>query len=173
MKKRKNSKLYLWIKDVILKSLVILLVVTAGFYAYGQIYWPGDDPNPVSGVVGMFLGESEAAFTTSTNYAEANDECATHSDPLIFGSHICTPDEMLNSYNHATAQSPINTYADSSTLWVNNGPPAYTANANDCKGWAAIDSPSNNPNYGTIWNFANKSGGLLNCKPDKKWACCK
>ena len=174
-KKRKIKNIINWLKDAVLKSLVILLVVAAGYYAYAQITWPADNPNPVSGVVGMFVGESDGVFDASVNsYDDANALCSNHTDVNIAGSHVCTPAEMTNSYNHGTVGvSPIYLYNTSATLWVNSGPPGYTANANDCKGWTKTDSPADNPNFGTVWNFDGKYGGLLHCRDDKKFACCK
>lgn len=182
MKKKTATKMALWIKDAGLKSLVILLLVTAGFYTYAQITWPAADPNDVSGIVGKFVGDSidtgrsgnQGTFEAPLFYEGANDFCSTNSNSNIAGSHVCTPDEMINSYNHGQAGvSPIFTYTDSATLWINNGPPAFTANANDCKGWVETSSPTSNPNYGTVWNFSSKAGGLLPCRTGKAWACCK
>ena len=186
MKKKTFFKALEWLKDTGLKAFAVLALIVGGFYVYAElVVWPTNDPNPTTGVVGVFVGESKAPFNPSsaspavgTNYIDANNLCATHTDENIKGSHVCTPDEMVNSYNHSNAQSPILTYKDqagaSKTLWINNGPPAFTANANDCKGWAAVDSPLENMNYGTVWNFDDKAGGLLPCNvKDKKFACCK
>lgn len=181
--KKKNTflKILNWLKDAGLKALVILLVVVAGFYAYGAINWPTGEPNPTTGVVGIFVGYTDTSFINSQSYSAVNDWCANENvitpDGTVngLGAHVCTPDEMLNSYNHMTAGSPIHddNYAGPATLWVNSGPPGYTANANDCKGWSAITSPSDNPNFGTVWNFSEKYGGLLHCRTGKQFACCK
>lgn len=182
MKKKTLSKTMHWLKDAGLKALVVLLLVTAGFYTYAQITWPAADPNDVSGIVGKFVGDSIdksrsgnlGTFEASSSYQDANDFCSTNTDQDVAGSHVCTPDEMINSYNHGVSGiSPIFTYTDSTTLWINNGPPAFTANANDCKGWVETTSPLENPNYGTIWNFSTKAGGLLPCRTGKAYACCR
>lgn len=179
MKKKNTLKNVLnWFKDAGLKALVILLVVATGFYAYAQITWPGSDPNPTTGVVGMFVGASETAFTTAIDYDQANQKCANHStDVSIRGSHVCTPDEMINSYNHGVVdESPIYTHDSTAipNLWINNGPPGFTASANDCKGWTVISRGNNDdPNFGAMWIFSKKAGGLTPCQPDKKFACCK
>lgn len=176
MKKTKKSSIFLaWTKDVLLKSFAIFILVAAGIFTYAQINFPDDAPNDVSGVVGMFVGESEDAFTASTSYAVANAKCRDHSTNAdIAGSHICTPDEMINSYNHGEiGVAPI--YGQAGTLWVNNGPPAFTATANDCNGWTRPEPgvDVNNLNYGTVWNFNDQAGGLLPCTNTKGWACCK
>lgn len=191
MKKKTLSKSVHWLKDAALKALVVLLLVTAGFYTYAAINWPAADPNDVSGIVGKFVGDSVdtsrsgnlGTFEAAIDYAQANDYCSTNTDSNITGSHVCTPDEMINSYNHgAPGVSPIFTYCpggaacpagNSATLWINNGPPAFTANANDCKGWLETSSPASNPNYGTVWNFQTSSGGLLPCRTSKAYACCR
>lgn len=174
MKHQKTSQWLRWTKEALYKGLVILLVGVGGMYAYAQITWPSADPNPVSGVVGVFVGESSSAFNAASDYDKVNDFCANSSDANVKGSHICTPAEMANSYNNGQSGiSPIYTYSQSPTLWINSGPPGYTANANDCKGWTAITSPLANPNYGTVWNFVNDYGSLLPCDVGKKFACCK
>ncbi|MBN2095784.1 hypothetical protein JW752_00080 [Candidatus Peregrinibacteria bacterium] len=175
MAKNKKSKNTLkWLKDAFFKALIFPLLLVIGYYAHAAITWPGSDPNPVTGVVGMFVGESDSAYSTGVGYEDVNLYCQNHSNATIAGSHVCTPAEMTNSLNHGTiGVSPVFTYAGSTTLWINSGPPGYTANSNDCKGWTATDSPSGNPNYGTVWNFAEQYGGLLPCKTGKKYACCK
>lgn len=174
MKKNRFKKYLNWTQEIFYKGLVILFMVIGGVYAYAQITWPSADPNPTTGVVGVFVGESDSAFSSAVNYVTANSYCENSNNPAIAGSHICTPAEMTNSYNHGQAGiSPIYTYNSSNTLWINSGPPGYTANANDCKGWTAISSPLNNPNYGTVWNFNDEYGSLLPCTTGKKFACCK
>jgi len=178
-KKKTHKKMLIWLKDAWLKAIVVFLIVAGGFYAYAQITWPDDEPNPTTGVVGMFVGESSAAYTTGSDYDSINDLCSgTITDPdgkSWTGCHVCTQDEMMNSYNHGKAGiAPIFTYDSSNTLWINSGPPGFTANANDCKGWTATTSPISNPNYGRVWNFPSQYGGLLPCSTaNKKFACCK
>lgn len=176
--KKKNTILNAlsWLKDAGLKALVILLVVTAGFYTYAQITWPGSDPNPTTGVVGMFVGASENPFGPGMDYDQVNNECSNHSTDIdIQGSHVCTPDEMINSYNHGVVgTSPIYTYTDTPNLWINNGPPGFTASANDCKGWSVTERGADaDPNFGAMWIFSKKAGGLTPCQTGKKFACCK
>lgn len=176
MKNKSTRKIANWFKDVGLKSFAILLLVAAGFYTYAQVAFPTDSPNPVSGVVGQFVGESTNPYTGSAGYATANKLCADSPDPNINGSHICTPDEMENSYNHGTPASPITSYTNppSNTLWINGGPPGFTANANDCQGWIETTNPIDNPNYGVVWDFALERGEVRPCDiPAKKFACCK
>lgn len=165
-----------WLKDVGLKAFAVFLVVAAGFYAYAAITWPGATPNDVSGVVGMFVGPSDGAFGASLGYEGANVLCSGHSDANIAGSHVCTPDEMMNSYNHMNANSPIHPtqYTGPVTLWINNGPPGYEANANDCGGWKITDpGAGGSPNFGTVWNFNSDRGVLKRCGTGRGFACCR
>lgn len=162
-----------WIKDVSIKSLVILLVVSGGFYAYAQIAWPSSDPNPVTGVVGTFVGASSQVYGAPLNYVNANDYCETDADPNINGSHICTVNEMINSYNHSNVNSPILTYAATNTLWVNAGSSATNLNANDCGGWTEVSSSIANPQFGMVWNFNSDESYLVTCRANKAFACCK
>lgn len=172
-KKKTIPKLLNWLKDAGLKAFVILLIVASGFYALAAISWPADQPNAVTGLVGVFVGESTTPFNSSIGYKTANTYCSSGAGDLA-GSHVCTPAEMTNSYNNGVLGiSTIYTYALSPTLWINSGPPGYTANANDCKGWTATTNPLSNPNYGTVWNFTGRYGSLLPCKTGKKFACCK
>lgn len=174
MKKTKITPWVNWFKEALFKALVILLVVIGGTYTYAQIVWPASDPNPTTGLVGVFVGESNTSFDQVLDYVKANQLCENSSDPVVQGSHICTPAEMSNSYNHGIpGVSSIFTYTGSPTLWINSGPPGFTANSNDCKGWTAVNSPLSNPNYGTVWNFKNQFGSLLPCDTGKKFACCK
>jgi hypothetical protein len=175
MKKQKKDSALSWLKDAGLKSAVFFLILAGAFYAYGAISWPADKPSPVTGVVGMFVGESSAAFTAATNsYDKVNALCANNPSADIADSHICSSMEMMNSYNHGISNSPINTYNSSPSLWINNGPPGYTASANDCKGWTATTRGSDaDPNFGAMWIFANKAGGLTPCSTGRKFACCK
>ncbi len=181
MKKKKSfSSTFVWLKDVGLKVFAILILVIGGFYTYASIQWPSDQPNGTTGVVGMFVGESTSDFNSTTLGYEAVNALCSGGAGDIADSHVCTPDEMANSYNHGNAQSAINTYLTSYSgaskmLWVNNGPPGYTANSNDCNGWRKTDAGSDlaNPNYGAVWNFQAQAGGLTPCKAGKKFACCK
>jgi len=177
-----------WIKDAWLKSIVILLIVAAGFYAYAEITWPDDEPNPTTGVVGTFVGITSNKYSASLGYDAVNNWCAVGDVKTLdddnnvttlsgMKAHVCTPDEMINSYNHGTADSIINLFytkygpaSDYQFAWVNNGPPGFAFNANDCQGWKDITNASS----GTAWNLKNKFGFLRDCGESlKSLACCK
>lgn len=91
------------------------------------------------------------------------------------GDHVCSTAEIMESIkcnagvNRPTKNAIFNTIGIG---WINNGPPAFTANANDCQGWTAADANS----YGTYWAFDAESGGqgwLSPCDWPKSFACCK
>lgn len=186
-KKHSLSNALEWFKDVGLKVFAVLALLAGGFYVYA-ISWPVAQPNATSGVVGTFVGESEytapsnGTFNAASDYLGVNKFCSQEGlaspNLTLAGSHICTPDEMMNSYNHGTVDvSPVYTYSASKMLWINNGPPGYTANANDCNGWKSttVGTDPESPNFGAVWNFTStaKAGGLTPCKIGKKFACCK
>ena len=173
-KNKKIKKMLSWLKDTAFKALVIPLLLITGFYVHASIVWPGTDPSPVTGVVGMFVGDSGDTYESGVGYNAVNGYC----EVAVAGSHICTPDEMMNSYNHGTpGVSEIFTYYDdggSPNLWINNGPPGFTASANDCKGWTEITAGSSqDPNFGAMWVFSKNLGGLTPCQKGKRFACCK
>lgn len=87
------------------------------------------------------------------------------------GSHICSADEMIYSYEIEDRD-----LIDVQDLaWVNNGPPAYVENlSNDCSGWQS-DSLAT---YGSVINFnrsslIKKSFYIQPCSAKYKFACCK
>lgn len=167
MTKRKTFlNILSWVKDAGLKAFAVLLIVAFGFYAYAQISWPAADPNPVSGVVGMYVGKT--AGTTDGNvggYDTANDLC----ESAFSGSHICSTAEMVNSYNHMNVQSPIN--GETGIVWINSAAPGNISPAiNDCKGWA---NNGLTPYYGTVWNFGIKVAAIQPCAVQLQFACCK
>jgi len=186
MKKKKAfSNVLEWLKDAGLKVFAVLALLAGGFYVIAaDITWPASQPNATSGVVGTFVGESSDTYNktvagaitvTVTGYDQANALCSGGAGDVA-NSHVCTPDEMANSYNHGTVGvSPIFTYNTSKMLWINSGPPGYTANSNDCNGWKSINAGTDpeSTNYGAVWNFSTRAGGLTPCKADKKFACCK
>ena len=172
------SRLLKWLGDAGLKSLVIFILFAAGLAAYAAITWP-PDVNSKTGVVGVFVGESKSAFSAGISYGATISLCDGITSPsgeTIYGAHVCTPDEMVNSYNHANPQSAINTYTTApKKLWINNGPPGYIASSNDCGGWsfASPGSDPDYPNYGTFWDFDKKYAFLTVCSTGMRFACCK
>ncbi len=150
--------------------------IFAGNYKIGNVAAPTADSDVATmGWVNSALSSMSAVavYSTSTpatysgsqsGYSGANALCAA----TVSGSHVCTTGEILNTINNGLGSSiPASTF-----LWVSNGPPAYTANANDCMGWTSAVGT----NYGTIWiKLASGDGfGSLNtCDTVRSFACCK
>ncbi|MFP4119063.1 MAG: hypothetical protein ACLFTH_03335 [Candidatus Woesearchaeota archaeon] len=128
-----------------------------------------DDNCQTSWPSGMatFHNTTSATYTGDMGgYSAANANC----DAEFPGSHLCTVDEILNTIN-AKDVSIISEWAG--TAWLAGGPPGYTANANDCKGFTS-DSSSN---LGKFWDFDDTTdegvGWMTNCANTKPLACCK
>ena len=89
----------------------------------------------------------------------------------LAGSHVCSAEEILESIKCGSPSAPISPiYTASGFAWVNNGPPAYLAQANDCQGWI-----NNTDAYGAMWEFGDNGGKgvLTGCNTLRAFACCK
>ena len=121
---------------------------------------------PAAGAVaGTYLGISNDGFTSGVGYNGVNGLCnATYP-----GSHVCTSAEILN-YINAGGNSNLGMDPEGQ-VWISNGPPAFTANANDCLGWTMAGSTSF---YGTFWTREGDYGvgGLTTCDKTFEFACC-
>lgn len=130
----------------------------------------------VDGVLGTVSSSNlSSRYVTSTplkysgnrgSYTAANSLCAA----VVTGSHVCSTNEILNTINlgHSADMPAV------SSLWINNGPPGYQANANDCAGWTSSAATS----FGTIWvknsSFVDGLGSLEKCDGvGYAYACCK
>ena len=146
-------------------GLAVFAVFGVSLYAYAVTY-PASQPNPVSGVVGLYVGKT--ASPTSGNaggYEAVNDACALGAGDLE-DSHICTPMEIVNTYNH----NPSAVSGATGVVWVNSGAPANTTPAiNDCQGW----KDSSLSFYGNVWSFDTDYSGILPCAVSLPIACCK
>lgn len=98
---------------------------------------------------------------TLNGYTAAHAICNTE----YSGSHFCLKSEVLKNIANGN-------YTFSGTAWFQNGPPGYTANADDCSGWTT-DSSSY---LGPFWNWDANSqagkGALTNCAQTKQLMCC-
>jgi hypothetical protein len=150
--------------------------ILAGNYKIGNVASPTADSDVVTmGWVNSALSSVSAAavYSTSTpatyagsqsGYSGANALCAA----VVAGTHACTTGEIFNTINTGAGA----TIPSGTTLWVSNGPPGYTANANDCMGWTSAVAG----NYGTVWvKLATGDGfGSLNvCNTARSFACCQ
>ncbi len=150
--------------------------ILAGNYKIGNVASPTADSDVVTlgwvnsalasvGGVASYSTSTPATYSGSqTGYSGANALCAA----TVAGTHVCTTGEIFNTINTGGGAA----IPAGSTFWVSNGPPAYTANANDCMGWtSAVGS-----DYGTVWiKLASGDGfGSLNaCNVARSFACCQ
>jgi hypothetical protein len=116
--------------------------------------------------VGLTTSTYNGALSSGsdTGYVAAKTIC----NAAFGGSHLCTTDEVLESIRCGL----ISTFTDGGQGWVAEGPPGYTANANDCIGWTSSASDS----LGAFWIYNTTRGGdgwLINCASSKKLSCCK
>ncbi len=121
--------------------------------------------NALPSGIASFVTSTPVAYNGSRGgYSSANALCSA----LVAGSHVCTAEEILQTINSgATANIPTST-----TLWINNGPPGYTVNANDCIGWTDAGSTS----FAPVWvklASGDGFGALDRCNSTRRYACCK
>jgi hypothetical protein len=130
----------------------------------------------VSGV-GKFVGlttdvtGSYYSGATINSYAKMDEICSN----TYAGSHVCTADEMFNSYQKGAVS------ISAGMGIINNGPPGYTVFANDCNGWKVRTEEYNMTKaFGAVWYFADKKASLVRCdwladatKTNYKISCCK
>ncbi|MDD5055303.1 MAG: helix-turn-helix domain-containing protein [Candidatus Peribacteraceae bacterium] len=143
----------------------------------GTIRWNGSDLQGYNGSGwtaldlggGVFVGVTPATTSGSfvgggfRGYQAGNYLCGTQYE----GSHMCQVNEIVQS-----TQKDISSFSGTDNAWVANGPPGYTADANDCKGWTS----SGNTVLGPWWEFSSDGGGqghLTNCAVEQAIACCR
>jgi hypothetical protein len=120
----------------------------------------------------VYVGQTAASYTGNLNgavnvgYDDANVLCAGS----VPGSHVCTTGEILETIKCNRASLPVTDQA-----WISNGPPGYTARANDCVGWTSTSPSGPTIVYGAIWAFdANGGvGWVTTCNQSLKFSCCK
>lgn len=115
----------------------------------------------------VYVGQTAATYDGARGgYDDANALCAA----AVAGSHVCTTSEILETIKCNQASLPTTDQA-----WISNGPPGYTARANDCTGWTSTSPSGSTTVYGAIWAFdANGGvGWVTTCNQTLKFACCK
>ncbi|KKU73178.1 MAG: hypothetical protein UX98_C0010G0020 [Parcubacteria group bacterium GW2011_GWA2_47_26] len=110
----------------------------------------------------VYAGSTSASYNGSQGgYRGVNTLCNT----AITGTHVCSTDEIMNSIR---CNSII---PQDGSFWIVEGPPGYTALANDCVGWT-----NNTSGLGTYWDFDQGVGGvgwMTVCSSTLQFACCK
>ena len=125
--------------------------------------------NGINGTFATFVGLTSAAYTgnvtngTLKGYSAVNNIC----NLTFIGSHLCEYSEIKGSINSGISLG-------ATTFWFSNGPPGYTANANDCLGFTS----SSGSYLGAFWDPTSTtdvygSGWLTACSGTKKLGCCK
>ncbi len=114
-----------------------------------------------------FAGVSVSTFTGNQGgYDSVNNICAG----VDLDSHICTTEDILTIINNGNI-STIPTTTEG--YWISNGPPGYTANANDCAGFTTSSASF----LGAVWykynTYPSGVGALAKCNSTKNFACCK
>lgn len=162
MKKNTVKRYSKSLVQALLRGLAIFAVFGAAVGVYAAINYPAQ-PNPVSGVVGMYVGKTGGQDGNIGGYTTANNLC----DAVETGSHICSPMEIVNTYNHNDTAVTGQTGA----VWLNSGAPGNTMPAvNDCNGWKSNGLDF----YGNVWSFdSNDFSGILPCMVSLPIACCK
>ena len=124
----------------------------------------GGSGSEVSKLVGTTTSTFNGAFATSTliGYEAANNICSSE----FSNSYFCRTYDILATIE----QDDISNWTGSA--WIAEGPPGYTSNSNDCKGWTSSSSVM----LGAFWAFDSDGGGmgwLTNCSGEKPIACCR
>ncbi len=141
------------------------ITITGGLNVTGDIFVNGTSINDLSfnPVVGFTSNTYDGNISNGSlnGYAAANAICNAE----YSGSHFCLKSEVLKTIANGN-------YSFSGTAWFQNGPPGYTANADDCSGWTTDSSTY----LGPFWNWDANSqagrGALTNCAQTKQLMCC-
>ncbi|KKW38109.1 MAG: hypothetical protein UY87_C0083G0003 [Candidatus Peribacteria bacterium GW2011_GWC2_54_8] len=125
-----------------------------------------------SGTGAVFVGTTTVTsyngqFTSGSyvGYQAANAIC----DAEFSGSHFCQTDEIIGTISSEDISTLFSGIPDA---WIAEGPPGYTADSNDCRGWTS----SGATHLGPWWEFSTAGGGighLTNCSTTKPLACCR
>ena len=102
-------------------------------------------------------------------YEGANNFCKS-AFPGSKEVHVCSSWEIVNRINLEDPDLPAAGFG-----WLSQGPPGYTAPANDCKGWTSNGSESGiNSGIGAYWNFDvnGGSGWAAFCNTSMPFICC-
>ena len=125
------------------------------------------DPSSGWSSAGYFATVTTATYSGNNNnnpgYAYAHARC----NDQLAGSHVCSAEEILNTIRENKPMPSVD-------VWIFNGPPGYTASANDCE---ARSNNGSSDKYGAYWQaptISNPLGrGLLGgCNSNLKLACC-
>ena len=138
--------------------------ITGGLNVTGDIVVKGIPLNNLT--FNPILGYTTSSYDGNISngslngYSAANAICASE----YSGSHFCLKSEILKSISNGA-------YSFSGEVWFANGPPGYTAAANDCEGWTKVTGE-----IGPFWDWDENSGAgagkLTPCSSELQLACC-
>jgi len=133
------------------------------------------DPSSGWSSAGYFATVTTATYSGNNNnnpgYAFAHARC----NDQLAGTHVCSAEEILNTIRENDPNKPMPTV----DVWIFNGPPGYTAMANDCDGRRSNIGSGTNTAYGSYWQMSDSvylphgRGLLYTCEKSLKFACCK
>jgi len=131
--------------------------------ATGTLGLVGSGSETYAKLIGTTSAEYDGGYATTSliGYAAANAICAAEFN----NSFMCRTYDILVSIE----QDDISQWSGSA--WIAEGPPGYTSNSNDCKGWTS----SSTIMLGAFWVLDSNGGGvgwLTNCSETKPIACC-
>lgn len=132
----------------------------------GRGLWAPEGAGQKALFIGTTTYTTNGAFATGTlaGYAAANNIC----DSEFPGSFFCRTYDIITSINEVD----ISAWGDEIySAWMAEGPPGYTSDSNDCKGWT--DSTADY--LGAYWKFQYQTGGsgwLIHCGNNLSLACC-
>ncbi len=117
-----------------------------------------------SGLIATFVGMTSGSYDgDQEGYKNVTELCAGQ----YGNSHVCTAQEMINSYNKNVV--PVLT---GKVAWINvAGPGNVSPAVNDCNGWS--DDYSTGDYYGTAWVFDASAAGVAPCNATFSYTCCK
>lgn len=144
------------------KGLIAFAVFGLSAFVYAAVTYP-PNPEPVSGIVGTVVGATATNHSGNLGGYEAMNTLCGAVDP---DSHVCSPMEVVNTYNHDPAALGVL----SGVYWLNSGAPGNTQpTVNDCKGW----TDNTLGVYGNVWSTTNDHSGILPCAASLPVLCCK
>jgi hypothetical protein len=124
-----------------------------------------------AGTGGKYAGKTSSTYdgTITSGSKVSYDAVNTICGAEFIDSHVCSTDEILSTI----ATENFSLYSPDGDVWIVEGPPGFTASANDCDGWTANDED----NLGPFWSWDANSGGgkgrLTPCTSTLSVACCR
>ncbi len=151
-------------------GLQIFNTTTNSVEFYNGTSWvsSGTGAKVVQTTTTTYDGNFTHAGTSTVGYQAANNIC----NDFLSGSHLCQTSEIITIIANEDISATGLDFDNLANAWVIEGPPGYTANANDCLGYTT----NSNTALGAWWDFNANGGGmgwLVNCEEKRAIDCCK